>query len=70
MLRKQRNLQVLKIRDKRTLPKTELVICHLVFLNYFFTQISHQEKIELQPFLWKNANFQKHSLHFTTTLKC
>ena len=70
MLRKQRNLQVLKIRDKRTLSKTELVICHLVFLNYFFTQISHQEKIELQPFLWKNANFQKRSLHFTTTLKC
>ena len=53
MLRKQKNLQVLKIRDKRTLSKTELVICHLVFLNYFFPQISHQEKIELKPFLWK-----------------
>lgn len=61
MLRKQKNLQVLKIRDKRTLSKTELVICHLIFLNYFFPHISHQEKIELKPFLWKNANFEKHS---------
>lgn len=61
MLRKQKNLQVLKIRDKRTLSKTELVICHLVFLNYCFPHISHQEKIELKPFLWKNAKFEKHS---------
>ena len=60
MLRKQKNLQLLTIRDKRTLSKTELVISHLVFLNYLFPQISH----------WKNANFEKHSLHFTTTLKC
>ena len=44
MLRKQKNLQVLKIRDKRTLSKTELVICHLVFLNYFFLKLVTKKK--------------------------
>ena len=58
MLRKQKNLTVMKIRDKRTLSKSELVICHLVFVNYFFPQISHQEKIELKPFSWKKANLK------------
>ena len=70
MLRKQKNLTVMKIRDKRTLSKSELVICHLVFVNYFFPQISHQEKIEFKTFFMEKSKFEKHRLHFTTTLKC